>query len=157
MIEFLLLGHIWTAVGSTPRPSVFNVAAAAAGRRQMTDVPRPPRRALVPGPGLDTPSKPGIAARAIAAREVAGQLAALGTVSRAEQVRPIVEQARAPLLPITGVGEIAKGIAGVMSEVGTIAKTGYNKFHNYHYATLQDLLRAPFSLGLSRWSPSIYR
>jgi len=40
------------------------------------------------------------------------------------------------------VGNLAKGIAGVMSECGTIQKTGYNKFHNYHYATLQDLLFA---------------
>jgi hypothetical protein len=40
------------------------------------------------------------------------------------------------------VGNLAKGIAGVMSEVGTIQKTGYNKFHGYHYATLQDLLFA---------------
>ena len=40
------------------------------------------------------------------------------------------------------VGNLAKGIAGVMSEVGTIQKTGFNKFHNYAYATLQDLLFA---------------
>jgi hypothetical protein len=46
------------------------------------------------------------------------------------------------LLPITGVANIAKGIAGVMSEVGTIKKGGYNNFHHYHYARLEDLLEA---------------
>ena len=41
----------------------------------------------------------------------------------------------APLYRVPGpVGNLAKGIAGVMSEVGTIQKTGYNKFHNYAYA-----------------------
>jgi hypothetical protein len=57
---------------------------------------------------------------------------------------PPIERLRqpAPILPFQGVGNLAKGIAGVMSEVGTISKSGFNKFHNYAYATLQDLLFA---------------
>lgn len=31
-------------------------------------------------------------------------------------------------------------IAGVMNEVSTIAKTGYNSFHHYYYATEEDVL-----------------
>jgi hypothetical protein len=40
------------------------------------------------------------------------------------------------------VGKIAGAIAGVMSEVGTINKGGYNSFHRYHYARMEDLLQA---------------
>jgi hypothetical protein len=43
-------------------------------------------------------------------------------------------------MPPGPIGKIAGAIAGVMSEIGSIPKTGYNKFHNYHYATLPDLL-----------------
>src|SRR5215813_5262967 len=42
----------------------------------------------------------------------------------------------------TPVGNIAKGIASVMKEVGTIKKGGHNAFHNYRYARMEDLLHA---------------
>lgn len=46
-----------------------------------------------------------------------------------------------PPKPVTSpVGNIAKAIAGVMREVGSISKGGYNKFHNYKYARMEDLL-----------------
>jgi hypothetical protein len=56
---------------------------------------------------------------------------------------PPLERLREPArsqLPITPVGKIAAAIASVMSEIGTIQKGGYNKFHNYHYARMEDLL-----------------
>ena len=43
-------------------------------------------------------------------------------------------------MPFQGVGKLAGAIAGVMSEIGTINKGGYNKFHGYHYARMEDLL-----------------
>jgi hypothetical protein len=106
-----------------------------------------PRRPLVPGPGH--PSQGGIAAKAVALREETARARMnIGAppietpddrhLRGIEQVR---ESPRA-FMPFQGVGNLAKGIAGVMSEVGTIQKTGFNKFHNYAYATLQDLLFA---------------
>lgn len=47
---------------------------------------------------------------------------------------------RPPILPFQGVGKLAGAIASVMSEIGSIPKGGYNKFHNYHYARMEDLL-----------------
>jgi hypothetical protein len=91
-----------------------------------------PRRSLVPGPS-------GIAAQAIAARE-----------QKAREVfddRPAVKLPEPPvdrdppLYRIPGpTGKLAGAIAGVMAQVGTIAKGGFNKFHNYHYARMEDLL-----------------
>lgn len=47
------------------------------------------------------------------------------------------------LVPRSGpVGNIAKAIAAVMANVGTIKKGGFNSFHNYHYARMEDLLQA---------------
>jgi hypothetical protein len=60
----------------------------------------------------------------------------------APPVPTLLRPSIAAQLPMTGVGNLAKGIAGVMNEVGTIKKGGYNKFHNYHYARLEDLLEA---------------
>jgi ERF superfamily len=122
------------------------------------DKPTTPRRPLVPGP----PAPSGIAAKAVALREMRekGIIPTLKTEQPQEQnsftqvESPMDWERRqqekrmslpidAPLYRVPGpVGNLAKGIAGVMSECGTIQKTGYNKFHNYHYATLQDLLFA---------------
>jgi hypothetical protein len=46
-----------------------------------------------------------------------------------------------PPAPIS-VGEIAKAISKVMTEVGTIKKGGHNDFFNYDYARMEDLLQA---------------
>jgi hypothetical protein len=40
------------------------------------------------------------------------------------------------------VGNIAKAIAGVMREVGTVQKGGFNEFHRYNYMRMEDLLQA---------------
>src|SRR5262249_33363872 len=43
--------------------------------------------------------------------------------------------------PITApVGNLTSAIANVMSSVGRIKKGGYNAFHKYHYARMEDLL-----------------
>ena len=100
----------------------------------MTDTEaRPPRRPLVPGP---TPSQTGIAARAVAMREGREPPKPPSPMDWERE-----QQARRMSLPAPGpVGKITAAIAGVMSEIGTIPKSGYNKFHGYHYATLPDLL-----------------
>ena len=99
----------------------------------MNDYTTPRRRPAVPGPS-------GIAAKAIAVREQTRQFVEPEkTVTEIAPQEPIREMLRNVIRP-GPVGKIAGAIAGVMSEIGTIPKTGYNKFHNYHYATLPDLL-----------------
>lgn len=44
-------------------------------------------------------------------------------------------------LPQTGIANIAGAIASVMEEVGVVAKDGTNKFHNYAYAKMEDVLK----------------
>jgi hypothetical protein len=88
-----------------------------------------PRRSLVPGPSNPVPGPSGIAAQAIAMRE---QKAVLEKATRAAP----------PILPFQGVGNLAKAIASVMASVGTIEKGGYNSFHRYKYARMEDLLVA---------------
>jgi len=47
-----------------------------------------------------------------------------------------------PLVRVPGpVGNIAKGIAGVMAQVGTIRKGGRNEYFGYDYARMEDLLQ----------------
>jgi hypothetical protein len=86
----------------------------------------------VPGPS-------GIAAQAIAAR-----------AQEAREVfddRPAVKLPEPrinsihPLMPHQSVGKLAGAIAGVMAQVGTIPKGGYNAYHKYHYARMEDLLQ----------------
>jgi len=90
-----------------------------------------PRRSLVPGPS-------GIAAQAIAARE---QKAREVFAERPPMQSPPPLPVDAPLYRVPGpTGKLAGAIAAVMAEVGTIAKGGFNKFHNYHYARMEDLL-----------------
>jgi len=108
----------------------------------MSEETRTPRR-VVPGPS-------GIAAKAVALREEKAQ-AIKGLIDREKTVTEMAPQeptigeahrARSipPLMPFQGVGKLAGGSAGVMSEIGTINKGGYNKFHGYHYARMEDLL-----------------
>lgn len=42
--------------------------------------------------------------------------------------------------PPPPIANIAKAISAVMSEIGVVAKEGTNKFHNYKYATIGDVL-----------------
>lgn len=46
-----------------------------------------------------------------------------------------------PIMPVTGIANIATAIATVMGEVETVGKRGTNKFHNYRYAQMQDILQ----------------
>ena len=47
---------------------------------------------------------------------------------------------RAPLPP-AGVAKIASAIASIMTDIGVVAKDGQNKFHNYAYAKMEDILK----------------
>lgn len=98
-----------------------------------------PRRPIVPGP-----TNQGIAAKAIAVREATRQFVEpeKTVTEMAPQIPTIQEALRAghAALRASPTGKIAGAIAGVMSEIGSIAKGGYNKFHNYHYARMEDLL-----------------
>ena len=47
----------------------------------------------------------------------------------------------AAALPVTGIAQITKAVAGVMSEINTVAKRGQNTFHRYRYAKMEDILR----------------
>lgn len=42
-------------------------------------------------------------------------------------------------LPKTGFAALAAGIAAVMAEIKPVAKSGWNDFHKYNYARMQDL------------------
>lgn len=112
----------------------------------MNDYTTPRRRPAVPGPGY--PSQGGIAARAVALREEKERSEvrlpeaaynAKSTVAEHAPQETIRDVMRSVMRP-GPVGKITGAVASVMSEIGTIPKTGYNKFHNYHYATLPDLL-----------------
>jgi hypothetical protein len=63
-------------------------------------------------------------------------------ISAAVQVNERQTAERPPLFQIGPVGNLAKAIAEVMSKVGTIPKRGLNKFHNYHYVLMEDVLNA---------------
>ena len=112
----------------------------------MNDYTTPRRRPAVPGPGY--PSQGGIAARAVALREEKERSEvrlpeaaynAKSTVAEHAPQETIRDVMRSVMRP-GPVGKLTGAVASVMSEIGTIPKTGYNKFHNYHYATLPDLL-----------------
>ena len=77
-----------------------------------------PRRPLVPSPSAPPERLTG----------------GLGHVARVEE--------KPPGFMISPIGKIAGAVAGVMAEVGTINKGGYNTFHRYNYARMEDLLVA---------------
>ena len=60
--------------------------------------------------------------------------------------KPPAKKKEPEVMVVNGQDPASKGlnlyqrIAGVMSEVSTIAKTGYNNFHHYYYATEEDVL-----------------
>jgi hypothetical protein len=106
----------------------------------MSNEPTPPRRPIVPGP-----TNQGLAARAVAMREQKANLEKETRAAPSPMEWEREQQAKRmslppPILPFQGVGKLAGAIASVMSEIGTIQKGGYNKFHNYHYARMEDLL-----------------
>jgi ERF superfamily len=103
--------------------------------RKMSMNEPTPRRSLVPGPS----SNQGIAAQAIAMRE---QKTA-STIRDNSHSPPVARlQQAAPIIPFQGVGNLAKAIASVMANIGTIEKGGYNSYHRYKYARMEDLLVA---------------
>jgi hypothetical protein len=63
------------------------------------------------------------------------------TEQLAPHVGPLTEKPQLYVMP-GPVGKIAKAIAGVMIEVGTIKKGGRNEFYGYDYARMEDLLQA---------------
>ena len=100
----------------------------------------------IPGPS----DNQGIAARAIAMRNAQAGNAQVAKVQEEMRTAPAGTAVRLPTgieprdiaPPVrTPVGKLAGAIAGVMAEVGTINKGGFNKFHNYHYARMEDLLQ----------------
>jgi len=53
--------------------------------------------------------------------------------------QPRAERERVSL-PTTGFAALADAIAGVMAEIKPVAKEGWNDFHKYNYARMQDLM-----------------
>jgi hypothetical protein len=54
----------------------------------------------------------------------------------------VIPQSEKPtVLPQTKVAKIAAAISSVMAEVGVIAKDGTNRFHNYKFVQMQDVLQ----------------
>ena len=104
----------------------------------------PPRRPLVPGPNQisATAGVGTISERAIAMREEsAGQLARpIGQQPEAGLVQLLERPQGRPPVVIGPVGNMAGAIAAVMCKVGTIKKGGFNAYHKYHYARMEDLL-----------------
>jgi hypothetical protein len=103
----------------------------------MSDQTQAPARRLplVPGPGKATPTA--------------------GLVMQPAMTTPVKENGQ-QLSPKFGpVGDLTKAVASVMKKVGTIPKRGHNKFHNYHYALVDDVLDALTPLmgeaGLCIW------
>lgn len=102
----------------------------------MTDTYKPRRAPMVPGP--NTPS---ISQRAVALREeTAGRSAPPGATLESQKQALQAGLGGPPPLPVTGVGQLTKAVAGVTSHVGTIQKSGYNQFHKYKYPTMDDIL-----------------
>src|SRR5215510_14009774 len=105
----------------------------------MTDIYTSRRRPLVPSPGLSQTGGDSISQRAITLREQAReQQAQPGLVP----LNPNVPQQGHLPKQAAPTGKIAKAIANVMKEVGTIKKRGVNEHFNYKYATFADLLYA---------------
>lgn len=46
-----------------------------------------------------------------------------------------------PPPPVTGIAKIAEAISAVMGEIGIVGKDGQNKFQNYKYAKMEDILQ----------------
>src|SRR5262245_21839245 len=94
-----------------------------------------PRRPLVP-----SPSAPSISQRAIALREQKNTQSP-DCVSQSNGGPPTL--AMRPVSPMhLPIDQITTAVAKVMSEIGTIQKTGFNKFHGYHYASMGDVFHA---------------
>ena len=125
----------------------------------MTDTYKSPRRPIVPGPTSPPPGGT-ISARAIATREAQREAAVGGlTAGRAlhsEMDRQASQRELARAQGVAGlgaspeiftrnlgpVGNLAGAIANVMANVGTIKKGGFNAYHRYNYARMEDLLEA---------------
>ncbi len=67
----------------------------------------------------------------------------LTEIPEASNQLPVLENVEAPPPPM-GTGSIAKiatAIANVMQNVGVVGKDGTNKFHNYKYTKMEDVLK----------------
>ncbi|WP_293880506.1 ERF family protein [Sphingomonas sp.] len=83
--------------------------------------------------------------RAPPQERVSHQVPAVATRAAPEQSHKdpaaIPERESAPL-PKTGIATIATAIAAVMEEIKPVEKTGWNEFHKYWHARMQDLSTA---------------
>jgi hypothetical protein len=72
-----------------------------------------------------------------------------------------VPPAKPPLTLPVKVGKISGAIAAVMGEIGIVPKGGTNRFHNYKYAQMQDVLQHLTPLlakhGLVIWQTEVDR
>ena len=63
-------------------------------------------------------------------------------VSPVQQAEELLEQIEPAPPPVgSSIAKIATAIANVMARVGVVGKDGENKFHNYKYAKMEDVLR----------------
>jgi ERF superfamily protein len=92
--------------------------------------PAPRRAPMVPGPTQ------GLQQKAPEARDRGPP----DFVETARTLTPYVESP--PSRPSRPHGKLTGAISKVMAEVGTIRKGGHNKFHNYDYARMEDILQA---------------
>lgn len=70
---------------------------------------------------------------------------ALTAIEAAVELAELPKQAPPAPLPaapaFAPIGQITKAIADVMKDVHVVAKTGENRFHNYRYARMEDILK----------------
>jgi hypothetical protein len=57
-------------------------------------------------------------------------------------IAPPTTHSLAPPLPTTPFDKLAGAIASVMEEIGVVPKHGENKFHNYKFSRIEDVLQA---------------
>lgn len=70
-----------------------------------------------------------------------GNLPAQREQSNNQPMMPEIDAAPPPVLPTTGFANLATAIAAVMEEIKPVEKAGWNDFHKYQYAKMQDLSR----------------
>jgi hypothetical protein len=93
------------------------------------------RPSRVPSPPVETTDEVEIVDTQIARAQNA-----VAVIPAAEIVPERVEVEQ-PALPQTGFARLATAIAAVMAEIQPVEKEGWNDFHKYRYAKMQDLSR----------------
>lgn len=62
------------------------------------------------------------------------------TEMHSSPIMSVRDEVAAPREPITNISNLVGAIAAVMAEIQPVEKGGWNKFHSYAYARIQDLL-----------------